>query len=306
VQIVNYQPCGGQWHAGVALEGFVVPAAVQGADGPRSVLELLASGRVGVEHAFEVAAEQHAAQGADVVAMTSIRLGPPVPDPDKIICLGLNYREHAAESGMQLPESPILFAKFRNALVGPEDDVVLPRQSAAVDFEGELAVVIGTRCKNVPEADALTCVAGYMVMNDVSARDLQLKTSQWLPGKAIDTFAPTGPGITPAWEIPDPQDLLLTTRVNGEVVQQASTAEMIFSVAGAIEWISSLMTLEPGDIIATGTPAGVGATRKPPLWLSEGDLVEVEIDRIGAIRNKFVRDQRTRTLASAAERSATP
>jgi 2-keto-4-pentenoate hydratase/2-oxohepta-3-ene-1,7-dioic acid hydratase in catechol pathway len=288
VQIVNYQPPGGRWQAGVACDGFVVPAVAQGATGPSSVLELLASGQTALKRAVEIAAEEHSAHGAGVVPAASIRLGPPVPDPQKIICLGLNYRDHAKESGMELPDSPILFAKFPNALVGPEDEVVLPRQSSAVDFEGELAVVIGTRCKNVAEADALGCVAGYMIMNDVSARDLQLKTTQWLPGKAIDTFAPTGPGITPAWEIPDPQDLLLTTRVNGEVVQHVSTKEMVFSVARAIEWISSLMTLEPGDIIATGTPAGVGASRKPPLWLRAGDVVEVEIDRIGVIRNKIV------------------
>jgi acylpyruvate hydrolase len=288
VQIVNYQPPGGPWQAGVAYDGFVVPALAQGTTGPSSVLQLLASGQTALKRAVEIAAEEHSAHGAGVVPVASIRLGPPVPDPQKIICLGLNYRDHARESDMELPDSPILFAKFRNALVGPEDEVVLPRQSSAVDFEGELAVVIGTRCKNVAEADALGCVAGYMVMNDVSARDLQLKTTQWLPGKAIDTFAPTGPGIAPAWEIPDPQDLLLTTRVNGEVVQQASTKEMVFSVARAIESISSLMTLEPGDIIATGTPAGVGASRKPPLWLRAGDVVEVEIDRIGVIRNKIV------------------
>jgi 2-keto-4-pentenoate hydratase/2-oxohepta-3-ene-1,7-dioic acid hydratase in catechol pathway len=295
VQIVNYQATGAPWRAGVAHEGFVAPAAVAGSAGPSSVLELLASGRRAVEHTLEVAGEELAARGAGVVPATSVRLGPPVPDPHKIICLGLNYRDHAEESGMELPESPILFAKFRNALVGPADDVVLPRQSSAVDFEGELAVVIGAPCKNVGAADALECVAGYMVMNDVSARDLQLKTTQWLPGKAIDTFAPTGPGITPAWEVPDPQDLLLTTRVNGEVVQRGSTAEMIFSVARALEWISSLMTLEPGDIIATGTPAGVGASRTPPLWLKEGDVVEVEIERIGVIRNTFVRDEVART-----------
>ena len=223
----------------------------------------------------------------DRLPFAEARLLAPVR-PSKIVCVGRNYREHAAELGNEVPVEPLIFFNPPSSLLAPEQQIRRPKLSQRVDFEGELAVVIGTRCKNVAEADAVGCVAGYMVMNDVSARDLQLKTTQWLPGKAIDTFAPTGPGITPAWEIPDPQDLLLTTKVNGEVVQQASTKEMVFSVARAIESISSLMTLEPGDIIATGTPAGVGASRKPPLWLRAGDVVEVEIDRIGLIRNKIV------------------
>jgi 2-keto-4-pentenoate hydratase/2-oxohepta-3-ene-1,7-dioic acid hydratase in catechol pathway len=161
--------------------------------------------------------------------------------------------------------------------------------SRQIDYEGELAVIIGTRCKDVTEQEALQYVAGYTIMHDVSARDLQMQTSQWTAGKALDTFAPMGPGIVPASSIPDPQTLTLTTRLNEQVVQHDSTANMIFSVAAAIAFLSSLMTLEPGDIIATGTPSGVGFKRTPPLFLQEGDVVEIEIERIGRIRNPVIR-----------------
>jgi 2-keto-4-pentenoate hydratase/2-oxohepta-3-ene-1,7-dioic acid hydratase in catechol pathway len=220
--------------------------------------------------------------------LETVELGPPLPDPDKIVCLGLNYRGHAQEVGRPLPEVPMLFAKFRNSLVGPTAPIVLPAMSSTVDYEGELAVIIGARCRSVSEADALHYVGGYSVMNDVSARDLQRQTGQWLAGKAIDTFAPMGPGVIPASRIPDPQDLELITRLNGEVVQRAGTADMIFTVAQAISFISSLMTLEPGDIIATGTPAGVGSAQSPPRFLVSGDVVEVEIEGIGTISNTAV------------------
>lgn len=224
-----------------------------------------------------------------LIPLDMLELGPPVPDPDKILCLGVNYREHAAEAQQELPAVPMFFAKFRNSLSGPTSPILLPRVSRQIDYEGELAVIIGTRCKEVSEQEALQYVAGYSIMNDVSARDVQLQTSQWTAGKALDTFAPMGPGIVPASDIPDPQTLMLTTRVNGQVVQHDSTANMIFTVATAIAFLSSLMTLEPGDIIATGTPSGVGFKRTPPLFLQEGDVVEVEIERIGRIRNLVIR-----------------
>jgi 2-keto-4-pentenoate hydratase/2-oxohepta-3-ene-1,7-dioic acid hydratase in catechol pathway len=241
----------------------------------------------------EVIAEAVAAASRDLaggrgVPLESVEIGPPVPEPDKIVCLGLNYDSHASEVGRVSPADPTLFAKFRNCLVGPSAPIVLPPISRQVDYEGELAVVIGARCKSVGESDALDYVAGYTVMNDVSARDLQRRTSQWLSGKAIDGFAPMGPGIVLASEISDPQDLAIVTRLNGEVVQQGSTAEMIFSVAQAISFISGVMTLEPGDIIATGTPGGVGSAQTPPRFLAVGDRVEVEIERVGAIANDVV------------------
>jgi len=189
---------------------------------------------------------------------------------------------------MPLPISPILFPKFPNSLIGPNDQIELPKGSREIDYEGELAVVIGTRCKDVTEQQALSYVCGYSAFNDVTARDLQFQTSQWLPGKAIDTFGPMGPGIVLAEEVGDPQSLNMTTRVNGVPMQQSKTSEMIFSVAYTISFISSFMTLVPGDIIATGTPAGVGFIRKPPVFLKEGDVVEVEIERIGSLRNLVV------------------
>lgn len=215
--------------------------------------------------------------------------GPPVPDPDKILCIGLNYREHARESGLEVPSVPVVFAKFRNSLVGPGAPIELPGVSLQIDYEGELAVVIGSRCKNIAATDALSVVAGYSAFNDVSARDLQLQVSQWTTGKAIDTFAPMGPGMTPAQLVPDPQKLELITRVNGQVVQQTSTADMIFSVAEIIAYLSRSITLEPGDIIATGTPSGVGFKREPALFLKPGDVVEVEISSIGLLSNPVTR-----------------
>ena len=252
------------------------------------VRALLAAGAGALDEA--VAQARRAFDGRDpaLLALDALELGPPVPDPDKMICIGLNYTEHAAEASLQAPTIPILFAKFRNSLIGPRDAIVLPRVSTEIDYEGELAVVIGTRCKEVAEAEALAYVAGYAAFNDVSARDVQMQTSQWMAGKALDTFGPMGPGIVPASEIPDPQTLSLTTRVNGTTLQQGHTSEMIFTVARLIAHISALMTLEPGDIIATGTPAGVGFKRQPPVFLQAGDVVEVEIERIGVIRNPVV------------------
>ena len=221
-------------------------------------------------------------------SMEDLRLGPPLPDPDKILCLGFNYAEHAAELSQEVPPAPNIFAKFRNCLVGPADPIVLPGVSQEIDYEGELAVVIGTRCRNVTEADAISYVAGYSAFDDVSARDLQFQTSQFTAGKALDTFAPMGPGIALAEDVGDPQSLRIQTRLNGAVVQDASTADMVFSVAATISFVSRLMTLEPGDIIATGTPYGVGYKRTPPVYLRPGDTVEVEIERVGSIRNSFV------------------
>jgi 2-keto-4-pentenoate hydratase/2-oxohepta-3-ene-1,7-dioic acid hydratase in catechol pathway len=238
-----------------------------------------------------------------VTALADLVLGPPITDPDKIICLGLNYKDHAEEAGLALPTSPMLFAKYRNSLTGPTSPIELPSGSEAVDYEAELAIVIGRRGKDVAEADALDHVAGAMVLNDVSARDLQHATSQWLAGKAIDTFAPCGPALVTLDEIDDLQDLAIEARVNGRTVQQANTSLMIFPVAETIAYISSLMTLEPGDIIATGTPAGVGFKRDPQVLLGDGDLVEVEIQGVGAIANP-VHGARRAPSAAVAETTA--
>jgi len=224
--------------------------------------------------------------GADGTPVSELHLGPPVPDPDKILCMGLNYSDHAAESGLELPEVPLFFAKFRNSLIGPTDDIVLPPGDHTVDYEAELAVVIGRRCRGVDAGEALACIAGAMVLNDVSARDLQLQVSQWTMGKAIDTFAPCGPALVLRDEIEDLQSLPIRTRVNGQTLQDATTALMVFTAAEGVAFLSSVMTLEPGDIVATGTPAGVGQSRTPPVWLRDGDVVECEVDGLGTLRNR--------------------
>ena len=285
MQLVTFRS-NGSWQAGLEVDGNVVAAVALGAY-PTTVKELLALDPARFDALL--AAATKAARGQEGIPLSEVQLGPPIPDPEKIICLGLNYKDHAAEAGLKLPSAPVLFAKYRNSLIGPFDDINVPPVAAnAVDYEVELAVVIGRRAIRVSESDALDYVAGYSVFNDVSARDLQMQTSQWGAGKAIDGFAPMGPGVVPAQFVGDPQSLMLTTRVNGEQLQHESSSQMIFGVATTIAFITQFMTLEPGDIIATGTPAGVGFTRKPPIALRDGDVVELEIEKVGTIRNRVV------------------
>ena len=208
-----------------------------------------------------------------------------IPRPGKIVCVGLNYRDHAAEGGQDLPKAPLLFAKWPNTLIGDGDPVVLPPESTQVDYEAELGVVIGAKAKRVSERDALDHVAGYICVNDVSARDLQFADGQWTRGKSPDTFCPVGPRLVPREEIADPQALAIRCLVNGKALQDSSTAQMIFSVAEIIAYTSQIITLEPGDLIATGTPAGVGVFRDPPVLLGDGDEVVVEIEGIGRLVN---------------------
>jgi acylpyruvate hydrolase len=284
MMLVSYRS-GDSFRAGVTDGSRLIDAEALGA--PPSLRAVLAAGPDAV--AKLVADARAGLTGPQARDLASVVLGPPIPDPDKIICLGLNYKDHAAETGAKLPVAPILFPKYRNSLIGPVDDIHVPRVAVGkLDYEVELAVVIGRRAREVAEADALSYVAGYACFNDVSARDLQMQTSQWAPGKAIDNFAPMGPGIVPAAEVGDPQSLMLTTRVNGTQLQHESSGQMIFGVAVTIAFITSFMTLEPGDIIATGTPAGVGFVRKPPISLKHGDIVEVEIEKIGRLRNRVV------------------
>jgi 2-keto-4-pentenoate hydratase/2-oxohepta-3-ene-1,7-dioic acid hydratase in catechol pathway len=225
------------------------------------------------------------AEGArDRIALSGVRLLAPVPNPEKIICLGLNYRDHAEESGQEIPAAPLWFGKFANSLIGSGQDIVLPSAHPDyVDYEAELAVVIGRTANRVEEADALSYVAGAMPFNDVSARDLQLQNPLWTSGKAVDTFAPCGPALVTLDEAGDLGSLALRTRINGEVVQEGNTSNLIFSVAAAIAWLSRTITLVPGDIIATGTPAGVGGPQG--IFLRDGDTVEVEVDRLGVLSN---------------------
>lgn len=265
--------------AGVLLGDEIVDLA--GLDAPaatvRGLLEALDADGL-------AALGERAAASSERFARSTVRLLAPVPDPEKIICLGLNYRDHAAEAHQDIPEHPMWFGKFANSLAGDGADVLLPAAHGAfVDYEAELAVVIGRPAKDVDAADALSFVAGAMPFNDVSARDLQLQNPLWTSGKAIDTFAPCGPALVTLDEVGDLQNLALRTRINGEVVQEGTTAQMIFAVADTIAWLSRTMTLVPGDIVATGTPAGVGGFKG--LFLKDGDTVEVEVEGLGAVRN---------------------
>lgn len=255
--------------------------------GYRSLRELLEDGDEAIETVL-VRADAALTAGTHTLSCDAVTLRPPIADPEKILCLGLNYAEHAAEAELEVAAAPPVFAKFANSLIGASGEIVMPAVSDKIDYEGELAVVIGRRCKDVCPDEALNFIAGYSVFNDVSARDLQTATSQWTAGKALDTFAPMGPGIAPRISIADPQALELTTRVNGEIVQQANTALMIFSIKTTVAFLSSLMTLNTGDIIATGTPGGVGFSREPPSFLRAGDVVEVTIDQVGSLRNAVV------------------
>jgi 2-keto-4-pentenoate hydratase/2-oxohepta-3-ene-1,7-dioic acid hydratase in catechol pathway len=218
------------------------------------------------------------------LALADLQLLAPVPDPEKIICLGLNYRDHAAESGQDIPKAPMWFAKFANSLIGSGEDIVLPAAHPAyVDYEAELAIVIGRTASHVDSSSALEYVAGAMPFNDVSARDLQIQNPLWTSGKAIDTFAPCGPALVTLDEIEDLHTLGLRTRINGELVQEGNTRELIFNVPETIAWLSRTVTLVAGDIIATGTPAGVGASKNR--FLADGDTVAVEVDGLGAVVN---------------------
>jgi acylpyruvate hydrolase len=220
-----------------------------------------------------------------------VELLAPIERPGKVVCVGLNYRSHLAEIGDPVPKYPILFHKTATSIIGQGQAIVLPRISEQVDYEGELAVVIGRRGKYIPEEDALAYVGGYTCANDVSAHDLEFRTSQWTSGKMLDTFCPLGPALLTADEIPDPSSLRLTTLLNGRTVQHASTSEMVFSVPFLISYISSLATLEPGDVILTGTPAGIGCNQKPQVFLQAGDRISVQIQGIGTLTNPVVAEE---------------
>lgn len=217
-----------------------------------------------------------------------LQVGPCLISPEKIICVGLNYRRHAAESGMQAPQTPVLFSKFNNAIAGPGEEVPLPGSARQYDYEVELGVIMGRRARNVSEAEALDYVFGYCTGNDLSARDLQSRTSQWLLGKTLDKFLPVGPYLVTADEVGDPQQLALRCWVNGELRQNSTTGDMIFSVAEIISYISRHFPLEPGDFISTGTPEGVILGMAEKVWLKAGDEVTVEVEKLGKLSNRLV------------------
>jgi 2-keto-4-pentenoate hydratase/2-oxohepta-3-ene-1,7-dioic acid hydratase in catechol pathway len=217
--------------------------------------------------------------------LAELRLQAPVPRPGKIVCVGLNYRDHANETGQPIPSEPVLFSKYANSVVGPGAEVVVPPDAEKIDYEAELAVVIGRRASAVPTGGALDHVAGYTCANDVSSRSLQFRSSQWLLGKAIDTFLPLGPYLVTADEVPDPQALGIRCLVNDELRQSSDTGQMIFGVAELVSFISRTITLEPGDVLVTGTPAGVGMAADPPRYLRPGDRMRIEIDGVGELDN---------------------
>ena len=223
--------------------------------------------------------------------LARINLLAPLLKPPKIICIGLNYRDHAEEGKMTIPDVPTVFAKFSNTIIGTGAPIVLPKNSSKPDYEAEFAVVIGRRGRRIREEQWRDYVFGYSILNDVSARDFQMATSQWMMGKTFDTFAPFGPEIVTADEVPDPHDLAISLTLNGEVMQNSNTGNMIFRIPRLIAFLSSVFTLEPGDIISTGTPAGVGFARKPPRWLRPGDEVTVRVEGLGELTNPVVAEE---------------
>lgn len=215
-----------------------------------------------------------------------VKLEAPVPKPGKMICVGHNYKEHILEMKRELPPYPVVFAKFANTVIGPQDDIPFFPISEQLDYEGEFAFVIGKKARNVSQEEALDYVAGYTIVNDVTYRDIQRRTLQWLQGKSVDGTAPMGPWLVTADELTDPSGLEMVVTVNGEERQHTNTANLVFTVPYLVEFLSNLMTLEPGDVILTGTPGGVGFARDPQVFLKDGDVVRIEIDKIGALENK--------------------
>jgi 2-keto-4-pentenoate hydratase/2-oxohepta-3-ene-1,7-dioic acid hydratase in catechol pathway len=277
MRIVTYRSDRGA-RAGLLRDGAVVD--IWSALGGRGsgVRDLLESGRL---------AEVAEIGDARVLRLQVVELLPPVPDPQKIVCIGLNYKAHAAEAGIEPPETPTFFAKFANALAPPGAQVPLPGASRKVDFEAEVAFVIGRRCADVSVDEAADCVAGYMLFNDLSARDLQFATPQWMPGKVFDGSAPCGPALVTPEEALAGGPISFSLTLNGEQMQQASTDDLIFGVPELVAHLSSLMTLEPGDIVSTGTPSGVGSTRDPRVWLSEGDELAISSPTLGLLETRI-------------------
>jgi 2-keto-4-pentenoate hydratase/2-oxohepta-3-ene-1,7-dioic acid hydratase in catechol pathway len=292
MRLVSYEEKSGTTSFGALADNGVLPLARAAQSIGKSgelfidILAFLSAGDVAIRKAQDLIRE---APQSDFVPLANVRLRAPISRPGKIIAVGLNYRDHSIEAGAkELPKTPIIFAKFTTSISGPGDPIVIPIGDPQVDYEAELAVVIGRKGKGISAANALQYVAGYMPLNDVSARAWQFGDKQWVRGKSPDTFCPTGPYLTTRDEIPDPHSLVIAARVNGTTLQDSNTSRMIFRIPELIEFISASITLEPGDIIATGTPEGVGVFRNPPLFLKPGDVVEVEIEKLGVLRNPVV------------------
>ncbi len=276
MRLVSYDAGDGA-RAGVLADDRVVDAwAALGEAGRNSLRELIAADRI---------EDLRGALGVDAPSrpLSAVTLLPPIPDPDKIVCIGLNYGKHAAEGGMEPPASPTIFGKYRNALAAPGATVGLPANSRKVDYEAEVAFVVGRRAKDVAEADALDHLAGYTLLNDLSARDLQFATPQWMSGKVFDGSAPCGPALVTPEEAGPHDGIEIRLTLNGEQMQAASTEELIFGIPQLLSHLSGLMTLEPGDIVSTGTPEGVGSVRDPKVWLGDGDEIAIESPTLGRL-----------------------
>jgi 2-keto-4-pentenoate hydratase/2-oxohepta-3-ene-1,7-dioic acid hydratase in catechol pathway len=262
---------------------------------PEQLEQLIISGLKGIETAerlLENASDKDVKTAS--LPLSRVRLLAPVASPPKIVCLGLNYRDHAAEQNAQIPNEPIIFMKPRTTIIGPHEDIVKPSFVKQLDYEAELAIVVGRKAKNISATEAKPYIFGYMILNDVSARDIQFKDRQWTRGKSFDTFAPTGPCITTENQLEDTSSLSIRTWVNNQLRQNSTTKNMVFDVCETIHHLSRVMTLEPCDIIATGTPAGVGFAMKPqPRFLRSGDTIRIEIEKIGILENSVVEKEGT-------------
>jgi 2-keto-4-pentenoate hydratase/2-oxohepta-3-ene-1,7-dioic acid hydratase in catechol pathway len=243
--------------------------------------------------ALLAAAHDAAERATQFVPLSEVTLRSPLLRPGKVLAIGLNYADHIAESGLQRPEVPTVFNKQSTCVIGAGEAIHLPRISQALDYEGELAFVIGRRCRHVPKARARTVIAGYCIMNDVTVRDVQLRSPTWTMGKSFDTHGPMGPWLTTADEVPDPHALRLRTWVEGELRQDSSTAQLVFRCDDLIEHLTQAFTLEPGDVISTGTPGGVGMAMKPPRWLKAGETVRIEIEGLGVLENRVIEEPDT-------------
>jgi 2-keto-4-pentenoate hydratase/2-oxohepta-3-ene-1,7-dioic acid hydratase in catechol pathway len=281
MRLATFQEPGGKPQAGVVRGGEVVGLAAAGFAEIRAVLEA-DNARARIE------AFLSDPPADSVHSLADVRLLAPLPRPGKLVCIGLNYRDHAEETRTPLPPVPTVFAKLPTAVIGPGDPIVLPRGSSRVDYEGEMAFVIGRGGRYIPRDAWREHVFGYTILNDVTARDVQTATSQWTMGKSFDTFAPMGPYLVTADEIPDLPALDIRLTLNGEVMQSSNTRNLIFGVPELVEYLSSVFTLEPGDVVSTGTPGGVGSARKPPVYLRAGDCVEVRVEGLGELRNPVV------------------
>lgn len=283
MKFVTFLPAPGPPEPGVAAGDTVVSLKPAGFE---SLLAVAAGGA-----AARAAIDAYLASGPRGVPLAEAQLVAPIPRPPKLICVGLNYRDHAAESRMDIPSVPTIFNKFPNVVTGPGQPIVLPKNSQKPDYEAEFAFVIGKGGRHIPAGAWREHVFGYTIVNDVSARDFQMATTQWLMGKTFDTFAPMGPWIVSGDEIGEPHELDIRLTIGGEVLQSSNTRELIFRIPDLIAYISSVVTLEAGDVVSTGTPGGVGFARKPPRWLRPGDEVVVEVAGIGALRNPVVAEQ---------------